>query len=97
MALIEIKSDKHLEVPDAVVPMLKRFEDMMLPELPKKLPPRRQTDHQIELVLGSRPPAQAPRRMTPLELIELRKQLKDLLDVGLVQPSKAPYGAPMLF
>ena len=35
--------------------------------------------------------------MTPLELIELRKKLTKLLDVGLVQPSKAPYGAPMLF
>ena len=46
---------------------------------------------------GSRPPAQAPYRMTPLELRELRKQLTELLDAGLVQPSKAPYGAPVLF
>ena len=44
-ALIEIKPDKHVEVPDAVVPMLKRFEDVMPPELPKKLPPRRQMNH----------------------------------------------------
>ena len=56
VALIKIKPDKHVEEPDVVVPMLKRFEDVMPPELPKKLPPRRQTDHQIELVLGSRPP-----------------------------------------
>ena len=63
--LIEIKSDKHVEVPDAVLLMLKRFEDVMPPELPKKLPPRRQADHQIELVLGTRPLAQAPYRMTP--------------------------------
>ena len=77
--------------------MLKRFEDAMPPELPKKLPSRRQTDHQIELVPRSRPPAQAPYRITPPELIELRKQLTELLDTGLVQPSKAPYGAPVLF
>ena len=54
-ALIEIKPGKHVEVPYVVVPMLKRFEDVMPPELPKKLPPRRQTNHQIELVPGSRP------------------------------------------
>ena len=56
-AMIEIKSDKHVEVPDAIAPILSRFVDVMPPELPKKLPPRRQTDHQIELVPGSRTPA----------------------------------------
>ena len=39
--LIEIKQEKHVEVPDAVIPMLKRYECVMPPELPKKLPPRR--------------------------------------------------------
>ncbi|RVW75466.1 Retrovirus-related Pol polyprotein from transposon 17.6 [Vitis vinifera] len=28
---------------------------------------------------------------------ELRRQLKELLDAGFIQPSKAPYGAPVLF
>ena len=95
--MIEIKPDKQVEVPDAVVPILRKFADVMPPELPKKLPPRRQTDHQIELVPGSRAPAQAPYRMSPPELIELRKQLIELLDAGMIQPSKAPYGAPVLF
>ena len=35
--------------------------------------------------------------MAPLELAELRKQLGELLAVGYIQPSKAPYGAPVLF
>ena len=39
--LIEIKSDKHVEVLDAVIPMLNRFEEVRPPEFPKKLPPRR--------------------------------------------------------
>ena len=95
--LIKIKPNKHVEVPDAVVPLLRRFEDMMPPELPKKLPLRRQTNHQIKLVPGSRPPAQAPYRMTSPKLIELRKQLMELLDAGLVQPYKAPNGALVLF
>ena len=53
-AMIEIKPDKQVEVPDAIAPILSRFADVMRQELPKKLPPRSQTDHQIELVLGSR-------------------------------------------
>ena len=35
--------------------------------------------------------------MAPKELVELRKQLNELLDTGLSQSCKAPYGAPFLF
>ena len=87
--MIEINSDKQVEVPDAIARKLTRFADVMPPELPKKLPPRRQMYHQIELVPGSRPPTQAPYRMTTPELRELRKQLTELLDAGLVQPFKS--------
>ncbi|KAK4383417.1 RNA-directed DNA polymerase [Sesamum angolense] len=96
-ALIEIKPDVVQEVPDKVVELLQEFKDVFPPELPKKLPPRRAIDHAIELEPGARPPAQAPYRMAPAELAELRKQLDGLLEARLVQPSKAPYGSPVLF
>ena len=35
--------------------------------------------------------------MTPAELLELRKQLKELLVNGMIQPSRAPFGALVLF
>ena len=35
--------------------------------------------------------------MSPLELAELKKQLTELIDMGNIQPSKSPYGAPVLF
>lgn len=35
--------------------------------------------------------------MAPPELEELRRQLKELLDVGYIRSSKAPFGDPMLF
>ena len=59
VTMIDIKPDKQVEVLDAIAPILSRFYDVMPLELLKKLPPRRQTDHQIELVPGSRSPAQA--------------------------------------
>nr|GEY68927.1 hypothetical protein [Tanacetum cinerariifolium] len=40
---------------------------------------------------------QIPYRMPPPELEELRNQLKELMDAGYIRPSKAPYGAPVLF
>lgn len=96
-ALVEIKPDVKMEVPDCITELLKQYADVMPPELPKKLPPRRDIDHKIELLPGTVAPAQAPYRMAPKELVELRKQLNELLDAGLIQPSKAPYGAPVLF
>lgn len=87
-ALVEVKPDVFQEVPDQIAGLLEEFADIMPPELPKELTPRRPTDHKIELVPGSKPPAQAPYRMSPAELAELRKQLNELLDAGLIQPSK---------
>ena len=86
-----------MEVPDSVARLLHEFADVMPAALPKELPPRRPIDHRIELIPGSKPPALAPYRMSPAELLQLRKQLKELLDAGLIQPSRALYGAPMLF
>ncbi|KAL0311788.1 UNVERIFIED_CONTAM: RNA-directed DNA polymerase [Sesamum radiatum] len=77
--------------------LLKEFEDVMPDELPRKLPPKRAVDHEIELVPGTKPPARAPYRMTQPELVELRNQLKDMLESGIIKPAKSPYGAPVLF
>ena len=35
--------------------------------------------------------------MTPIELIELKTQLQDLVDKGFIQSSVSPCGAPALF
>jgi RNase H-like domain found in reverse transcriptase/Reverse transcriptase (RNA-dependent DNA polymerase)/Integrase zinc binding domain/Chromo (CHRromatin Organisation MOdifier) domain/Retroviral aspartyl protease len=65
--------------------------------MPNGLPPPRQHDHEIKLVPGSQPPSKQPYRMSSAELDELRKQLDTLLEKGFIQPSRSPYGAPMLF
>ena len=84
-------------MPAEVKKELDEFKDVMPSELPKKLPPRREEDHKIELESGAKPLTMGPYRMAPLELEELRRQLKELLDAIFIQPSKAPYGAPVLF
>ncbi|XP_074328223.1 uncharacterized protein LOC141666125 [Apium graveolens] len=72
-ALVEVKPDQIVEVPDHAAEILREFDDVMPPELPKSLPPRRAIDHKIELEPDVRPPPQAPYRMGPSELGELRK------------------------
>ena len=61
------------------------------------LPPNREIEFAIELLPGTTPISKAPYRMAPTELIELKKQLQELLDKGLIQPSVSPWGAPVLF
>ncbi|OMO74467.1 reverse transcriptase [Corchorus capsularis] len=85
------------QAPLEVLEVLDSFKDVMPRELPKRLPPKREVDHKIELVPNAQPPAKASYWMSPPELEELRKQLKELIDCGFIRPSKAPYGAPVLF
>lgn len=50
------------------IEVLESFRDVMPPELPKRLPPKREVNHKIELVPNVQPPAHAPCRMSPPEL-----------------------------
>ncbi|GJR51173.1 putative reverse transcriptase domain-containing protein [Tanacetum coccineum] len=40
---------------------------------------------------------EAPYRMAPIELKELKDQLQELLERGFIRPSVSPWGAPVLF
>ncbi|KAK8579198.1 hypothetical protein V6N12_069527 [Hibiscus sabdariffa] len=82
-------------LPRAIERVLEEYDDVMLEQLPKGLPPRREVDHEIELVPGTKPPIKCPFRMSPS--VELRKQLDGLLEAGFIRPSKAPFRAPVLF
>ena len=70
--------------------------DVFPNELPR-LPPQRVVDFGIELHPGNSPISMTPHRMAPVELQELRVQLKELLDKGFIRPSTSPWGAPVLF
>nr|GEV73282.1 hypothetical protein CTI12_AA187700 [Tanacetum cinerariifolium] len=91
------EGSNKVKVPKAIERVLDEFKDVMPRELPKKLPPRREVDHTIKLETGSNPSAKAPYQIPPPELEELLKQLTELMDAGYIRPSKAFYGAPMLF
>ena len=76
--------------------MFAEFRDVFA-DLPAGLPPEREVDHRIELTSGSAPASRPMGRMSPKELDELKKQLQELTEMGFIQPSKSPFGAPVLF
>lgn len=93
VSMIDIKQDK-LSIED--VPIVRHYKDIF-PEDLLGVPPNRQVEFTIDLVPGATPISKAPYRMAPLELQELKVQLKQLLDKGFIRPSVSPWGAPVLF
>src|SRR3954464_16070193 len=51
----------------------------------------------IELIPRTGPIAQRPYSMNPSELVELKKQLDAMLEIGLIQPSASPWRSHVLF
>ena len=72
------------------------FPDVFLDELPA-LSPDKDVEFKIELVPSTAPILRRPYRMPPNELVELKIQLQELLDKGLIQPSSSPWGCLALF
>ena len=90
-------SEPAATVPQEIQKLIATFSDVFPPVLPPGLPPSRGVDHDIELEPGTRPQVGCTYKMSYPELDELRRQLDELLAYGHIQPSKSPYGAPMLF
>ena len=58
--VVDEKTNYCEEVPKEIANMLQQFEDMMSLRPPKKLQPRRATDHRIELVPEKKKPSSQP-------------------------------------
>ena len=68
----------------------------MFKEVPR-LPPKRDIDFSINLMLGVASVSNTPYKMSTLELKELQMQLEEILKKGYIHSSVSPWGAPVLF
>jgi hypothetical protein len=95
------------EVPDSGTPsndnvdvhitaLQEQFADVLDGVPPGHFPPERDIDHAIDIIPGSTPPSRGIIRLSPDELEELNKQIKELLARGYIRPSISPYAAPVL-
>lgn len=76
--------------------LLKEFPGVFKDKL-NGLPPDRSSFKHIIDTQDAKPVNRPAFKMSPVELEELRKQLKELLELKLIQPSNSPWGAPVLF
>ncbi|KAJ0458542.1 putative nucleotidyltransferase, Ribonuclease H [Helianthus annuus] len=92
--ILVIINTKGKELQD--IPTVSEYPDVFPEELPG-LPPDREVEFRIHLIPGTTPIDKAPYRLAPTEMLELKKQLDELLSKGFIQPSSSPWGAPVLF
>jgi hypothetical protein len=71
------------------IPVVCEFPDVYPEDLPR-LPPERDVEFVIELKPGTTPISRRSYRMPPNEFAELKTQLQDLLEKGIIRPSSSP-------
>jgi hypothetical protein len=70
--------------------LLDEFVDIVVDELPHSLPPIRSISHHIDLIPGESFPNKEAYRLTPQENEEVKNQVQELLDKGLIRESLSP-------
>ena len=88
MALVLDSKRGQIELENNLI--LREFLD----EFPKELlgiPLEIEVDLFIKILSGTTPISRAPYNMAPTELKELKIQLQDILDKGLIRPSVSPW------
>nr|GEX02878.1 hypothetical protein [Tanacetum cinerariifolium] len=78
------------------VPILNEFLDVF-PKDFSGIPPEREVEFRIDLILGATPIAKTPYRLASTEMKELMSQLQELLNKGFIRPSSSPWGDLILF
>jgi hypothetical protein len=93
---IVLTSTRLDDFPGEIQKLLEEFADIVVDELPRSLPPMRSVSHHIDLIPGASFPNKAAYRLTLQEHEEVKKQVQELLDKGLVRESLSPCVVPMV-
>jgi hypothetical protein len=92
----------HLSVDDKesnrieAIRIVSEFPDVFPEEL-LGMPPERKVEFAIELIPDTAPISKRAYRVSGPELVEIKKQIDELLEKGYIRPSTSPWVAPVLF
>jgi hypothetical protein len=69
----------------------------VFPEELPGMPPKRKVEFAIELIPSTAPISKRAYRVSGPELVELKKQIDELLEKGYIRPCTSPWAAQVLF
>jgi hypothetical protein len=75
---------------------LEEFANIVVDELPRSLPHIRSVSHHIDLIPRASLPKKEAYKLTPQENEEVKRQVQDLMDKGLVRESLSPCVVPIV-
>ena len=84
------------QVSVSYVLVVMEFSNILLEELPA-VPPERQVEFRIDLVLGAAPIAKASYRLALSEMQEFSSQLQEQLGKQFIKLSSLSWGTPIMF
>jgi len=76
--------------------LLKEFVDIVVYDLPDELPIVKSISHHIDLIPRANIPNKEAYRMTPTKNEEIKSQVQDLSNKGLVRESLSPCDVPIV-
>jgi hypothetical protein len=82
------------DLPEEIQKMLDNFVDIVVDDLPYLLPPIRSIIHHIDLIPGASLANKATYQLTPQENEEVKRQVQDLVDKGLIREILSPCTMP---
>jgi hypothetical protein len=91
---IVLTSTRVDDLLEEIQELLEEFADIVVDELPHSLPPIRSVSHHIDLIPGASFPNKAAYRLMQQENEEVKRQVQELLDKGLVRESLSPCVVP---
>ena len=85
----------HLNLKPELVDVVNQYDEMF--QEPKGLPPKRGIQHEIQLQQDCPLPNIGMYKMSAMESAEIKKQIQELLDKGIIMPSSSPCGSLIVF
>lgn len=84
----------QVALPPEIDALLTEFQSIF--DEPQGLPPSRVFDHSIPLLPGAKPVNLHPYRYNPAQKDEIEKQVREMLQQGVIQPSANPFSSLVL-
>ena len=94
LAELRMTELSYEELQQDVKGLLKEFPDVQ--EAKSTLPPSREVDHVIDLKPGVTPPNIRPYRYPFYQKGEIERLVREMLEAGIIRPSKSPFSSPVL-
>jgi hypothetical protein len=88
------KKDNNHQTPPCIQEIIDQYHEVFM--IPDSLPPSREYDHTINLILGASPVNLRPYRYSPLQHDEIKRQVQEILQFGIISRSVSPFASPVL-